>query len=315
MLNIKENISLALHTTFKIGGPANFFCEINNKEELKEALEWVRKKNLPYFVLGGGSNLLVSDKGFAGLVIKMQNYDFAIEPAPEGKIIRAGAGVPLAKIVSESAKSDMEGIEWAIGIPGTIGGGVCGNCGAYGHSVSEVVVGGKLMDEKGEIVNFNNKDFNFRYRGSILKEDGNKLVLCEVILKLESGKRGEAALKMKEIIAERAKKIPCFPSVGSFLKNYKLKGRSEEDVLVKKFPDLTGRIRSGKLPIGYLLEQCGLKGTKIGGATIADEHANFIVNTGGATAKDVMSLAKLCIQKVKEKYGIDLEIEKKLLGF
>jgi len=212
MLDIKENIPLASYTTFKIGGPARYFCEVKNGEEIKEAVSWTRQKSLPFFILGGGSNLLVNDNGFNGLVIKILAPDFKIQDSS----IHAEAGVPLAKIVNEAANTGLSGLEWAVGIPGTIGGAVCGNAGAYGHSISEAAVGIKAINLDGEIVNFNNKNCNFSYRGSIFKGSGNKLIITEVELKLIKGDIGEIKEKIKGIIRERADKIPHFPSAGSF---------------------------------------------------------------------------------------------------
>lgn len=162
---IEENVVLADYTTFRIGGRAKYFLKAETKEDIIEALDWTGKNNLPYFILGGGSNLLVSDKGFEGLVIKVQSSEIKIE---DSKIL-ADAGVSLAKLVIGSANNNLTGLEWAAGIPGTIGGAVYGNAGAYGHSISESMMGGKAANLKGEIVNFDKKDCGFYYRGSAFR--------------------------------------------------------------------------------------------------------------------------------------------------
>ena len=311
-LNIQKNILLAPYTTFKIGGPAKYFSEAESIDELRELCSWAKEERVPVFVLGGGSNLLVNDEGFNGLVIKIMNSDFQII---NSKII-AGAGVSLSRLVLESVKNGLSGLEWAIGIPGTIGGAVCGNCGAYGHSISESVMGGKIMNSEGEIIDFRKEDFLFRYRGSILKNDGNKLVIIEAEFELAGDEKREAKEKMREISLTRAQKIPPYPSAGSFFKNYVLdKNKSGKDILLERFPELQKIVRGGKIAAGIFIEQCGLKGKTIGGAKISEQHANFIVNIGNAKAADVLDLAEICKREVKDKFGIELEIEKRLLGF
>ncbi len=162
------------------------------------------------------------------------------------------------------------------------------------------------------IKKYSSDNCSFVYRGSRFKNSNEIIVSAE--LKLSVGDSNEIKKKMEETLLQRKAKIPSFPSAGSFFKNYKLKNDIEKDALIQKFPDLSDKIRSGKIATGYLIEQCGLKGEKVGGAMIPEEHANFIVNSGGATAQDVMNLAGICKEKVKKRYGIDLEIEKRLIG-
>lgn len=309
--NVQENVVLANHTTFRIGGPARYFFEAKTREDLQKALKWARENNLPYFILGGGSNLLVNDKGFNGLVIKYQVSSIKYQ----GNKIRTEAGAPLAKLVMDSVNNNLTGLEWAAGIPGTIAGAVCGNAGAYGHSISENVTGIKAINSKGEDISFNKDDCGFYYRGSIFK-DNKEIIILEVELALENDKNGEARETAKEILADRRSKMPAFPSAGSFFKNYVLrKENPEKDPLIERFPELKSQVRGGKLAAGFLIEQCGLKGKTIGGARISEQHGNFIVNTGKATASDVLALAKICKEKVKEKFGIKLEEETRFLGF
>ncbi|MFH0852528.1 MAG: UDP-N-acetylmuramate dehydrogenase [bacterium] len=311
-IQIKENISLADYTTFRIGGPARYFYEAKTTGEIKEALLWAKEKGVPYFVMGGGSNLLVSDDGFDGLVIKVQSSTFRLRSGQEFGIIEADAGVPLARLVVESVNNDLAGLEWAIGIPGTIGGAVCGNAGAYGHSISESVKGAKAMMVDGQIVNFDKNACCFCYRGSAFKEKMDNLIIFEVELQLAVDERGKAKERMKEILTTRSAKIPPLASSGSFFKNYLVKNG---DPLIKKFPELSDKIKGGKIAAAYFIEQAGLKGRMVGGAKIADEHANFIVNTGGAKAKEVLELAEICKEKVKEKFDVDLEEETRYVGF
>ena len=324
--NIQENVILANHTTFRIGGPAKYFFEAKTKEDLIKAMGWARENNISYFILGGGSNLLASDKGYEGLVIKVKSSKFAIE---DNKIT-AEAGAPLFKLVIESANSNLTGLEWAAGIPGTIGGAVCGNAGAYGHSISESVVGCHTINSKGEFVNFNKDDCGFYYRGSAFKDasqrtfvlfnpslhSGNGLVIVEIELKLENDKNGQAQETIKKNLADRRNKIPAFPSAGSFFKNYVLERENpEKDPLIERFPELKTQIKGGKLAARFLIGQCGLKGKTVGGAQISEQHGNFIVNIGGAKSSDVLELAQICKERVKEKFGVELEEETKFLGF
>jgi UDP-N-acetylmuramate dehydrogenase len=310
-VNLQENILLANHTTFRIGGPARYFLTVKNEEEILAAIKFAKENNLEFFILGGGSNLLVSDKGFNGLVIKNQNSSFKIE----GNKINSGVGVFLGKILLESTENNLTGLEWAIGIPGTIGGAVSGNAGAYGHSISELVK--KVRVLKAADLTFRHLTFNdcgFVYRGSIFKETQD--IIISVELGLVAGNRAKSEELIKDTLAQRQGKIPPFPSAGSFFKNYRLRNKDYlAEPLLKNFPDLAKKVRSGKIGVGYLIEECSLKGVRVGGAMVAEEHANFIVNAGGATAADVLALAKLCQKKVREKFGINLDIEKKLIGF
>ena len=309
--DLQENISLANHTTFRIGGPARYFLTVKNEAEILAAIKFARENNLDFFILGGGSNLLVSDKGFGGLAIKNQDSSFKIE----GNKINSGAGVFLGKILSESIENNLTGLEWAIGIPGTIGGAIAGNAGAYGHSISESVKKVRVLrpaDLTFKDLSLN--DCGFVYRGSIFKQTQD--IIISVELELAAGDKASSQKSIKDILAQRQGKIPPFPSAGSFFKNYRLQNKDYQvEPLIKKFPDLTRKIRSGKIGVGYLIEQCGLRGARAGGAMVAPEHANFIVNAGGATAADVLKLAELCQEKVREKFSIDLDIEKKLIGF
>ncbi len=311
MLKIQKDVLLGPYTTFKIGGPAKYFAEAENVEEIQECCNWANKQKIPVLALGGGSNVLISDKGFGGLVIKIKNSKFKIK----NSVIECDAGVPLAKLVTESVNAGLSGLEWAMGIPGTIGGAVFGNTGAYGHSISESVhkVRTILIDNCSVLKEYTRKDCIFAYRSSNFRN--LKEIIVSVELELFVGKKEESLKTIKDIISQRKIKIPPFPSAGSFFRNYKLTKNAQEDPLIKRHPELLQKMRGGKVPTGYLLEQCDLKGVQIGGAMIANEHTNFIVNLGGATAENVLALIGLCKEKVKEKYGFELEIEKRLLGF
>jgi len=268
-MKFRKNISLKNYTTFKIGGRAKYFFVAKTKVKLIKAIQEAKKRRLPFFILGGGSNILISDKGFNGLVIK--------------------TGKPLSLYVSR-------GLEWAVGIPGTIEGAVYENAGAFGKSMKDVVKSVEVFDTKtGKFKIFKNKDCQFVYRGSIFKKNPN-LVILSVKLKYRAPsysearrlKRGEASLnkKIKKYLKHRKETQPLnYPSAGSVFKNPK-----------NHF-------------VGQLIEECGLKGKRIGRAEISKKHANFLINLGGAKSEDVLKLIKLIKRKIKQVFGIKLKEE------
>jgi UDP-N-acetylmuramate dehydrogenase len=303
MLKIKEKISLKEYTTFKIGGPARYFFVAKNKEDLKNTILWAKKKKLPFFILGGGSNVLFSDNGFKGLIIKLQNTQYKIRNT---KIV-AEAGVPLQKLVLETAKKGLSGLENLAGIPGTLGGAIWGNAGAFGREIGDLVEEVKVLDVRGsklEVKKLKKEDCKFGYRNSIFKKRKNWIIL-EATLKLKRGKKKEIEEKIKEILKLRKEKQPLeFPSAGSVFKNVPIEKVPKK--IREKFKE---KIKDGFLPAGVLIEAARLKGYQIGGAKISEKHANFIVNTGEAKAMDVLKLIELIKKRVKKKFKIELKEE------
>ncbi len=307
--NLQKDVPLANHTTFRIGGPARYFFVAKSRKEFLEALNWAKENRLSYFILGGGSNLLVSDKGFKGLAIKIQSADWRIEI--QGEEIAAGAGVPLALLLNKSLGAGLVGLEWAAGIPGTLGGAICGNAGAYRRSISEAVESVEVFNAKDqEIQSYSHKQCEFGYRESIFKKNQNLIILAAK-LKLGKGDTARAQNFVRECLATRKNKIPPFPSAGSIFKNIEFGSQSEN--FKKLIP--AEQIKGGMVAAGYLIERCGLKGRQIGGAQISAQHANFIVNTDGAKANDVLGLIRFCKKTVQEKFGILLEEEIRYVGF
>jgi UDP-N-acetylmuramate dehydrogenase len=308
MLKIKEKIPLKEYTTFKIGGPARYFFVAKSKEDLKNAILWAKKKKLPFFILGGGSNVLFSDNGFNGLVIKLQNTQYEIRNT---KIV-AEAGVPLQKLVLESVKKGLSGLENLAGIPGTLGGAIWGNAGAFGREIGDLVEEVKILqiaNGKLQIVNLKKEDCKFGYRESIFKK--KNWIILEATLKLKKGKKKEIEEKIKKILRLRKEKQPLeFPSAGSVFKNVPIKKVPKK--IREKFKE---KIKDGFLPAGVLIDAVGLKGFQIGGAKISEKHANFIVNVGEAKASDVKELIEKIKKGVKKKFKIQLEEEIKLVGF
>jgi UDP-N-acetylmuramate dehydrogenase len=391
-LKIKENRPLAPYTNYKIGGPARYFCEISlnlrQKESLIDAgkiikaLEWAKKRNLPIFILGKGTNILVSDKGFPGLVIRLRdtrdnmqtnskiqitnnkqilNSKFQIQNNNSKCKITIGAGVLLSNVVNFALKNGLQGLEWAAGIPGTVGGAVRGNAGAFGSCMADVIKDVKVImlktdsiynnnATKFQISNFKlqtnnkfqipkqqlrktnyelkklvNKEMNFKYRSSIIKEKGG--IILGATLKLKKIKNNKEKVKIIEnankYINYRRKHHPLeYPSCGSVFKNiehiaWNMEHGIEEKTLNYKL-QITNKSQIstlGIIPVAVLIAKAGLVGKKIGGAQISEKHSNFIINLGNAKAKDVLDLIKLCQEEVYKKFGVRLEREVELVGF
>ena len=306
---VLENEPLANHCTFKIGGPARYFFIAKSSEEIVKAAEAAQDLGLKIFVLSGGSNVLFSDDGFNGLVIKIQNTKYEIQ---ETKII-AEAGVKLAEVVKAAAEQGLSGLEWAAGIPGTVGGAVRGNAGAYGKSTGEAIERAEAL-EKLKVKNYSKEDCKFGYRESIFKKEGG--IVLKVVFKLVPGDKNKIKEEMDKIFAARDGKIPQDPSAGSFMKNVEV-----TDEIVKTIKEYTHEdvpadyLEKGKIPAAWLITQCDLKGKQIGGAKISEKHANFIVNVGGATAADVIAFASLVKMKVRDETGVQLQEEIEYVGF
>ena len=284
--SVRENVNLAEYTTFKIGGPADYFIEIKNKERLIKVVLWARDNNLPFFILSGGSNLLISDRGYRGLVIKLGKGEANFR---EDKIFCFGGNL-LSEISSLSFKKGLSGLEWSAGIPGSIGGAVFGNAGAFGFSIEDIVLEIEALDiQKGEIKKLNNKDCLFGYRSSIFKE--NNFVILSATLIFKKKNRKEIEEKRNEFLKERKKKQPFgFYSAGSIFKNKK------------------------DVSAGSLIDECGLKGKRVGDVVVSEKHANFISNLGKGKGKEVFKLIRIIKEKVKKRFEIDLEEEIILLG-
>lgn len=308
-LELQKKVTLAPFSTFKIGGVAEYFVRVKNQNEIIEAINWAREKKLPFFILGNGSNVLFSDKGFNGLIIKLQNNKFKIK----NEEIIAQAGCQLQTLVKESIKKNLAGLEWAIGIPGTLGGAIYQNAGAFGREMKDIVKMVKILEiqaSKFRIRELKNKDCKFGYRESIFKKRKNWIIL-EAILNLKKTKKEELKKKIKEFLKIRKERQPLeYPSAGSVFKNIPLKKIPKK--LKEKFKE---KIKNNYLPVGALIESLGLKGKKIGGAKISEKHANFIVNVGKAKAEDVKKLIDLIKKEIKKEFKLEVKEEIELVGF
>ena len=303
-MNLRKNVLLKNYSNYEIGGPARLFVEIRSIDDLKEVLSSFKEEKV--FILGGGTKILISDKGFDGLIV--YNRIEGIEEIEEGLMV--GSGVLVKDIVDYCVKNSLSGFEWAGGLPGTIGGAVRGNAGAFKGETKDAVLGVESLDMKTFVQQLrNSEECQFGYRTSIFKTDaaGNEFI-TRIILKLTPGDRMEIYEKTQQKVDYRNNRHPMdSPSIGSTFKNIPLDSLSPE--LQKEFSPL---VKVDPFPVVLatkLLALCNLKGKKVGGAVISDKHPNFIINTGNATAKDVKELIEIAKEAVKKKYNIDLEEE------
>lgn len=307
--NFKRQELLAPYTSWQIGGPAKYFCDIADIEQLISVIKLAENKKLPFFILGGGSNILVSGRGFDGLVIRLLLSRLKVN----GNYLEAEAGLALSKAVGQSLSSGLSGLEWAAGIPGTIGGAICNNAGAYGSDMSQLVESVEVL-RQGKIKKIKNKDCRFGYRQSVFKQCGRDIILS-VNLKLQPGDKEQIRQSISAILKERKSKFISGRCAGSVFKNIGL-SQSEAPEFAGRFPDCPAEFISKRIiPAAWLIDQCGLKGRKIGGAEVSDNHAGIINNTEGATAEDVVMLISIIKQKVRSRFNLQLMEEIEYVGF
>jgi len=286
--NIFYNEPMSKHTTMKVGGPAKVLVEPTDVDEIKNVIEFARENDIQYYLLGKGSNLVVDDSGVDGIVIKISNKFANVRVENEKIYAESGASMPLVAI--EAQKNGLTGFEFACGIPGTIGGGIKMNAGAYGGEISDVADSIEYIDEEGKICNISANEANFSYRDSIFKRNSN-LVVLSAVFKLKAGKKDEIIAKMNENNASRRAKQPIeLPNSGSVFK------RPEGHF------------------VGPMIIECGLQGKTVGGAQVSKKHAGFIVNIGGATSSDIKELIEIIKKEVDKKFNVKLETEIQFIG-
>lgn len=284
--NLLVNEPMWRHITFRVGGNADYYITPENDKQVSEIINYLKKADIPYYIIGNGSNLLVKDAGFRGAIIEIGNKFANIQV--EGNKIIAGAGAILAKVAVKALENELSGMEFAHGIPGTLGGAVTMNAGAYGGEMKDIIESVKVLDEDGTTKVVSNEELELSYRHSIIPE--NNYIVLEVTLDL---KKGDASLikgKMDELATQRREKQPLeYPSAGSTFKR----------------------------PEGYfagkLIQDAGLKGYRVGGAMVSEKHSGFVINYDGATAADVLAVINDVRDKVNEIYGVSLETEVKIL--
>lgn len=276
-------------TTFRIGGTADVYIIAKEVEDVRTVLLFAKDHQIPLTIIGNGSNILVQDKGIRGIILEIDLGKISFEEIEDGMIITVGVGHKLGALSIMCMEKSLTGLEFAFGIPGSIGGAVRMNAGAHGRQMQDVVVSTTYMDFDGNIKTLTNQEQEFGYRESIFSKQHIGVIL-ETKLKLLYGNQDEIKAKMKEYTTYRREKQPSYPSAGSTFK------RGEDFITAK------------------LIDECGLKGYRIGGAKISDVHAGFIVNEKDATAKDVLELVQYTKQKVYEKFGKEIELEIEVIG-
>ena len=278
---------MSRHITFRVGGPADFFATPGTKEEVRDVIRVCQEEKIPYYIIGNGSNLLVSDKGYRGVIIQI--YKEMNEVAVEGDMIKAQAGALLSGIAAKALAAELTGFEFASGIPGTIGGACVMNAGAYGGEMKDVLESVTVLTGEGEILEIGRENLELGYRTSVIAKKG--YVVLEATLKLKHGEGTKIKAYMDELKEKRVTKQPLeYPSAGSTFK------RPEGHFA------------------GKLIEDAGLRGFQVGGAQVSEKHCGFVINRDHATAADIMELMRQVQIRVKENSGVDLEPEVKMLG-
>jgi len=282
---------LADLTSIGIGGAADLYYRLEKTEDLEPLIKEADRLKIPYFILGGGTNTVFADEGYHGLVIHIMARKVALEQPSDGKhgIISADAGALLSQVIAFALKNNLSGLEKLMGLPGTVGGAVRGNAGAFGTEIKDVFHRALVLTPHKGIHEEGFGYFKFSYRNSAIKAS-NDLVI-KVYLKLEAKDCTQAVAEATEIIKSRITKQPQGRSTGSFFKN-----------------------PNTQLSAGYLLDQCGCKGLQVGGAQVSHEHANWIINRGGASQKDLLELARIMREKVQSRFNLTLEPEVQLVG-
>ncbi len=284
--NVTENEPMSKHTTFRIGGVADIFVTPQSTEDIENIIRVAEETNTPYYIIGNGSNLLVKDEGIRGIVVQIYKKYSDIFVNDDEIVVQSGA--LLSAVAKKAMENSLTGFEFASGIPGTIGGGVCMNAGAYGGEIKDVLISCKVLKD-GKVIELNNEQAGFEYRNSRIMNE--KMIVLEAVLKLKKGNRDEISAKMKELNSQRNMKQPVeLPSAGSTFKR----------------------------PEGYfaakLIDDSGLRGFSVGKAQVSPKHCGFVVNNGGATAKEVLELIEKVTEIVYDKFGVKLETEVRIIG-
>jgi UDP-N-acetylmuramate dehydrogenase len=307
---VKKNEPMSRHTTYRLGGPADFYLSVDGHDEAAMALAAARADGMPVLVLGGGSNILVADAGFRGLILSYSGRKVSID----GNRAVADGGAVLFSLVKSSADAGLAGLEWAAGIPGTVGGAVRGNAGAYGGEIKDRLEVVQAIDlGTGEPRTFLGSECGFSYRESFFK--AKPWLITRAAFVLEPGDKGSLLETIKKTIELRRNKQPLeFGSAGSVFKSYVFGDEKSipEAIRADVPPAFIGY---GRIPAAWIIERLGLKGKKIGGAMISEKHANYFVNAGNATADEVCQLIGYAKMKVRDELGIQLQEEIEYVGF
>ncbi len=285
--NVYTDQPMSQHTSFRIGGPADVLVKPYSEEQFSDIFKFCNREGIPVFVMGNGTNLIVRDKGIRGVVVKI--FDNLNKCSVNGDVIEAESGILLSRLANLALENELSGLEFASGIPGTLGGAVTMNAGAYGGEMKDVVIQTQFMSHDGKINTVEGEEHKFGYRTSFIQSEGG--IVLKSYLKLKKASYDSIKANMTDLSAKRCDKQPLnMPSAGSVFKR----------------------------PVGYfagkLIEDSGLKGYRIGGAEVSSKHCGFIVNAGGATAGDVISLIKHVQETVMKNFGVELKTEVKIVG-
>lgn len=288
------NEQMDRYTSARVGGPAEMFVSVSSGTDLQRAVEMAHMQHIPYLVIGGGSNILVSDSGISGLVIMNRARDVHFRHSGSGVVCAVESGMNLSSLARQAIAKGLGGLEWAVNIPGTIGGAVVGNSGAHGGDMAATLLSAHIWEPGSGTRNYNNKEMEYAYRSSILKREQKDIQARRVVISAELELKSEPAdvlmARADGFVAHRKETQPTGASMGSMFKN----------------PE--------NYYAGYLIEAAGLKGYRLGGAHISEKHANFFVNDGQATAEDVRALIAEAWNTVREMFGVELELEVELVG-
>ncbi len=285
--NVLRNEPMSRHTTFRIGGPADYFVTPTDKEEIKKIIKFCREAQIPFYVIGNGSNLLVGDRGYRGVIIQIFKQMSKIDV--DGEQIAAQAGALLSKVASAALDASLTGFEFASGIPGTLGGALRMNAGAYGGEMKQVVRSADVLTPDGEIITLTVDELGMGYRTSVISK--NDYVVIDAILQLKKGNQEEIQAQMADLRERRVSKQPLeYGSAGSTFKR----------------------------PEGYfagkLIDDAGLRGFRVGDAQVSEKHCGFVINRGNATAAEVLELMRIVTERVEEKFGVRLQPEVRCIG-
>ena len=286
--NVRTDEPMSVHTTFRIGGTADYFVMPSSVSELESVIRLLKESDIEYYVIGNGSNLLVGDKGYRGVIIQLADTFDGVEYVDD-VMVKVMSGMKLSRLGNQLADKGLAGFEFATGIPGTIGGAVRMNAGAYGGEIKDIIISAEVLDKNGNIVTLDKDELELGYRTSCIMKNG--YVVVSATLRLAHGNREDIIANIKELSVKRRTKQPLeYPSAGSTFKR----------------------------PEGYfaakLIEDAGLKGLSSGGAQVSEKHAGFVVNKGNATARDVCELTDKIKEEVQKQFGVTLELEVIKLG-
>lgn len=284
--SVREQEPMAAHTTFRVGGPADFYAEPADFKALKGLLRYCKEKHLDYYILGNGSNLLVRDKGYRGLIINLSALNMVYT---KGERVFAQCGALLKTVANRALEAALSGLEFASGIPGTVGGGVRMNAGAYDGELENVIESVTVLDENGELRELQAADCEFAYRHSIIQD--KPWIILEAVMHLTPGDAQAIDAKMRDLNGRRADKQPLnFPSAGSTFR------------------------RPEGFYAGKLIQDIGYKGKRVGGAQVSEKHSGFVINAGGATAADVIELITQIQNEVRAQFGVEMKTEVIIIG-